>query len=40
MIIGFLVEVGEEHSGSPYTWLGAVGGLVYMLAIGVLRLRT
>jgi hypothetical protein len=39
VIIGLLVEVSEGHSGSPYTWLGAIGGLVYILAIGVLRLR-
>lgn len=40
VIIGFLVEVGEGHSGSPYTWLCAIAGIVYMLAIGVLRSRT
>jgi hypothetical protein len=40
VIIGFLVEVSEGHSGTPYTWLGAIGGLIYMLAIGVLRWRT
>ncbi len=40
VIIGFLVQIGEGHSGSPYTWLGAIAGLVYTLAIGVLRLRT
>lgn len=39
VIIGFLVEVSQGHSGSPYTWLGAIAGLVYLLAIGVLRWR-
>lgn len=40
VIAGFLVEVAEGHNGSPYDWLGAIGGLAYMLAIGVLRWRT
>lgn len=40
VIIGFLVRVGEGHNGSPYTWLAAIAGLVYLLAIGVLRWRT
>lgn len=39
MIVAWLVQVAEGHSGSPYTWLLAVGGFTYMLAIGVLRWR-
>ena len=39
VIVGFLVEVAQGHSGSPYAWLGAIGGLTYLVAIVVLRLR-
>jgi hypothetical protein len=40
LIIGaFVVEVARGHDGNPYTWLGAVAGLSYLLAIVVLRLR-
>jgi hypothetical protein len=40
VIVGFLVEVSQGHSGSPYTQLGAVGGLAYIAAIVVQRLRS
>jgi hypothetical protein len=40
VVIAFLVEVAEGHSGNPYTWLGAVAGLAYTIAIGVLRWRS
>jgi hypothetical protein len=39
IIIGFVVEVARGHSGSPYSWLGAVAGIAYLLAVVVLRLR-
>jgi hypothetical protein len=40
VIIGaFVVEVARGHDGNPYTWLGAVAGLSYLIAIVVLRLR-
>lgn len=39
ILIGFLVEVARGHTGMPYTWLGAVAGLTYLVAIVVLRLR-
>ena len=39
IIIGFLVEVARGHSGAPYTWLGAVAGATYLVAVVVLRLR-
>ena len=40
VIIAFLAEVARGHDGSPYTWLGAVGGLAYAIAIAVLRWRS
>jgi hypothetical protein len=39
IIVAFLVEVARGHDGSPFDWLGAIGGLAYVLAIAVLRLR-
>jgi hypothetical protein len=40
LIIGaFIVELARGHDGNPYGWLGAIGGLTYIVAIVVLRLR-
>ncbi len=40
VIVGFLVEVARGRDGSPYSWLGALGGGVYLVAVVVLRLRS
>jgi hypothetical protein len=39
VIVAFVVELARGHSGWPSTWLGAVGGLTYLVAIVVFRLR-
>ena len=39
IIVAFLVEVARGDDGTPYSWLGAIGGLAYLIAIVVLRLR-
>jgi hypothetical protein len=39
IIIAFVVELARGHNGSPYAWLGAIGGLTYLIAIIVFRLR-
>ncbi len=39
IIIAFLVEMARGHSGAPYTWLGAVAGLAYIVAVVVMRIR-
>jgi hypothetical protein len=39
VILGFLVEVAPGHDGSPYSWLGAIGGTAYLIAVIALRLR-
>ena len=39
IIAAFLVEVARGHDGSPYAWLGAIGGIAYLVAIAVLRMR-
>jgi hypothetical protein len=40
VIVAFIVEVAQGHSGEPYDWLGAVGGLAYLAAVIVLRVRS
>jgi hypothetical protein len=39
VIVAFLIEVARGHSGAPYTWLGALAGLTYILAVTCLRWR-
>lgn len=40
-IIGaFVVEIARGQDGLPYSWLGAVGGVSYIGAIVVLRMRS
>jgi hypothetical protein len=39
IIIAFVIEMARGHSGSPYTWLGAIGGLTYLVAIIIFRIR-
>jgi hypothetical protein len=39
VIAGLLVEVARGHHGSPYSWLGAIGGTAYLIAVIALRLR-
>ena len=39
IIVAFVVEVARGHDGGPYTWLGAIAGAAYLLAVVVLRLR-
>ncbi len=39
VIVAFVVEVARGQDGLPYSWLGAIGGLAYLTAIVVLRMR-
>jgi hypothetical protein len=39
VIIAFVIELARGHDGSPYGWLGAVGGVTYLVAIIVFRVR-
>jgi hypothetical protein len=39
VIIAFLVELARGHNGNPYSWLGAIGGITYIAAIIILRIR-
>jgi hypothetical protein len=35
----FVVEIARGQDGSPYYQLGAIGGVVYLVALVVLRIR-
>jgi len=39
LIVSWLVEIAQGHSGSPFTWLCAIGGLSYLLAVAFFRWR-
>src|SRR5215472_5604612 len=39
VIVAWLVEIARGHSGNPYTWLGAIAGLAYVLAVAFFRWR-
>ena len=39
VIVGFLIELARGHNGDPYGWLGAIGGITYIAAIIVFRIR-
>ncbi len=39
LIVAWLVEIAQGHSGSPYGWLCAIGGLAYLLAVVLFRWR-
>jgi hypothetical protein len=37
--VAFVVEIARGQSGWPYRMIGAVGGLAYLVAVIVLRIR-
>lgn len=39
IIVAFIVEMAQGHSGEPFSWLGAIGGVSYLAAVVVLRVR-
>jgi hypothetical protein len=39
IIVAFLFELARGHNGNPYSWLGAIGGLTYLAAIVIFRIR-
>ena len=39
ILVAFVVELLRGHDGMPYAWLGAVGGVAYLVAIVFQRLR-
>lgn len=39
VVVAFIVEMTRGHDGNPFTWLGALAGLTYLVALLVLRAR-
>ena len=39
VIVAFLVELARGHNGDPYSWLGAIGGITYIAAFIIFRIR-
>ena len=39
IIVGFIVELAHGRDGNPFAWLGALGGVAYIVAIVTMRLR-
>jgi hypothetical protein len=39
LIVAALTEIAQGHSGNPYTWLCAIAGLSYLLAVAFFRWR-
>ena len=39
IIVAFIVELAQGRDGTPYTWLGALGGVAYLVALVVMRVR-
>ena len=39
LIVAWLIQIARGHSGQPYDWLGAIGGLAYLTAVAFFRWR-
>jgi hypothetical protein len=39
IIVAFVVEIARGRSGEPYDWLGAIGGVAYLAAVVLFRVR-
>lgn len=39
VIAAFIVELARGHSGAPYGWLAGIGGITYIAAVIVFRIR-
>lgn len=39
VLIAMLVSIATGHDGMPYAWIAALGGVVYVIALVVLRRR-
>ncbi len=39
IIAAFVIALAHGQSGEPYDWLGAIGGLAYIAAVVVQRIR-
>lgn len=39
IIVAFVIALAQGRSGEPYDWLGAIGGLAYLVGVIFLRIR-
>jgi len=39
VIVAFVVDLARGGDGMPYAWLGAIGGVAYIVAVVLQRLR-
>ncbi len=39
ILVAFLADLANGGDGMPYAWLGAIGGVAYVVAVIVLRVR-
>jgi hypothetical protein len=39
LIVAWLVQIADGHSGRPYDWLLAISGIAYVLAVALQRWR-
>jgi hypothetical protein len=39
VIAGFVVEIARGNDPAPYSWLGAIAGVTYLIALIALRIR-
>ena len=39
LVVAWLVQIAQGHSGNPYGWLMAIAGLAYLLAVVFMRWR-
>ena len=39
LIVAWLVQIARGHSGQPYDWLAAIGGVAYVAAVALFRRR-
>jgi hypothetical protein len=39
IMVAFIVELARGHSGAPYGWLGAIGGVTYIAAVIIFTIR-
>jgi uncharacterized YccA/Bax inhibitor family protein len=39
ILVAFIADLANGGDGMPYAWLGAIGGVAYVVAVIVLRVR-
>jgi len=39
ILVAFIADLADGGDGMPYAWLGAIGGVAYVVAVIVLRVR-